>query len=368
VTGVDSEELVATLEDAGLSPYQAAAYVTLLELGFAPATDIAAASGIPDPRIYDVLRDLEAAGYVETYEQDSLHAKAHSLEDVLEDLRTRATRFDEAAEEIERRWDQPATEESVVSIVTQFETVLNNAASTIESAENQVQLSMDVEQFESLRPALSSAVDNGATVKLSLHTGEAGAAVLPDREEIAAVCTEARHRRVPSPFVAIVDRTETCFAPHRGSNNEYGVLVEDRTHTYVFHWFFLTSLWDVWEPVYEPEEGVPATEYVDIRYCIRDIAPLVDDGATVRVRVEGIENATGEHRTVEGVVTDVFATDSRGDDDAVDVADPSVLVAKFAARAGLTIDAGDEVLEVGGWGATVEDLEGLNITVLSVTE
>ena len=55
---MDTDELHAVLEEAGLSPYQADAYVTLLALGSASASEIATASGVPQPRIYDVLRGL----------------------------------------------------------------------------------------------------------------------------------------------------------------------------------------------------------------------------------------------------------------------------------------------------------------------
>ena len=82
----DRTELVSVLEDAGFSPYQADAYVTLLALGAAPATEVAETSDVPDPRIYDVLRDLADAGYIETHEQDLLYARAVSPEEVLDDL------------------------------------------------------------------------------------------------------------------------------------------------------------------------------------------------------------------------------------------------------------------------------------------
>jgi DNA-binding MarR family transcriptional regulator len=63
---MDTDELHAVLEEAGLSPYQADAYETLLELGSASASEIATTSGVPQPRIYDVLRGLEDDGYVTT--------------------------------------------------------------------------------------------------------------------------------------------------------------------------------------------------------------------------------------------------------------------------------------------------------------
>jgi sugar-specific transcriptional regulator TrmB len=351
-------DLISVLEDAGFSPYQADAYVTLLEFGAAPATEIAEASDVPDPRIYDVLRDLEDAGYTETYEQDLLYARAINPEKVLKNLRTRANRFSEAAEEIERRWDEPPMEVTVVSLVKRFETVRNYADEAIRDARNQVQVSLSAAQYERLRPALREAKGNGANVHLSLHTGGAGVDSLPDREDVTAVCTEARTRHKPAPFVAIVDRTESCFAPNRGSTNEYGVLVDDRTLTYVLHWFFLTVLWDIWEVYHAADDGEPPTDYLDIRYCVRDVAPLLADGATVDIRIEGVDTETGAGRTVEGTVREVTAN---GHEDG-----PSVPIAEYSGQIGMIVDTEDGPVEVGGWGAMVEEVEAHRITVLSV--
>jgi len=354
---VERTELVAALEDAGLSPYQADAYVTVLEFGAAPATDIAEASGVPDPRIYDVLRDLESKGYIETYEQGALHARIHDLGKLREDLEQRATRFTEAVGAIQTRWEKPEMEDAVVRIVKRFETVLNNAARFVEAAENQVQISVSTEHYRRLRPALQTATENGVNVNLSIFTdGEPDS--LPPREDVAAVCTEARHRQLPSPFTAIVDRTKTCFAPHTGSTNEYGIIVDDRTHTYVFHWFFLTTQWDVWEPFYTSSDEKFDRDYIDIRYCVRDIAPLLDVGATVRIRVDGTDTETGEHRTIEGTVSDVIVTG--------DGYDESVPIVLYGGQVALVVETDDGPVEVGGWGAMVEEVEAHRVQVLSV--
>ena len=353
---MNRSELISALRDAGLSPYQADAYVTILELGAAPVTDIAEASGVPDPRIYDVLRDLEGEGYIELYEQESLHARAYGLEEVTGDLRTRASRFEEAAEEIQRRWEQPSMAETSVSIVTQFDTVVKNAAEWIRGADAQVEVSLDADHFDRLRPALREATEAGVDVYLSVFSEDEG---FLERRNVDAVCTEARYRRIPSPFVTIVDRTRTCFAPHRGSTNEYGVLVDDRTHSYVFHWFFLTTQWDAWKPSYADDDDELPTGYVDIRYCIRDVAPLLADGATVRVRVTGTDLETGAERTVEGVVSDLLVTDGLSAD--------SASVAEYGGQAGLVVETDDGSIEVGGWGAMVEQFEAHRVTVLSVT-
>ena len=356
---MERAELSETLEEAGLSPYQADAYVTVLELGAAPVTRVADASGVPDPRIYDVLRDLESTGYIETYERESLYARANDLDAIVDDLNSRANRFAAATEEIERRWNEPSVEQSTVSIVTRFETVIKNADEFIRGAESQVNVSVAVDDFEQLRPALRDATERGVRVNLSIHTPEDEASALPDPEALSDVCSEARHRRLPSPFAVIVDRTKTCFAPHAGSTNEYGVLVDDRTHTYVFHWYFLTTQWDTWEPIYSSIGDEPPIEYVDIRYCVRDVAPLVRDGATVRVRIEGTDTESGAKRTVEGKLSEILVT---GPENAADVD----VIASYGGQVALVVETDEGPVEVGGWGAMVEDIEAHRITVVGV--
>jgi len=357
VRPVNRPNLVSALRDAGLSPYQAEAYVTILDLGAAPVTDIADESGVPDPRIYDVLRDLEGEGYVELYEQESLQARAYSLEEVTEDLRTRASRFSEAAEEIQRRWERPSMAETSVSIVKQFDTAVRRAEEWIRAADGHVEVSLSPDHFERLRPALRAATAAGVEVYLSVYAdGES----FVESDTVEGLCTEARRRRIPSPFVAVVDRAKSCFAPHRGSANEYGVLVDDRTHTYVFHWFFLTTQWDVWAPFYEADDEALPTEYVDIRYCIRDVAPLLAEGETVRVRVTGTDLETGTERTVEGTVSDLLVTDGPRPNDG-----RSAMA--YGGQAGMVVETDEETLTVGGWGAMVEELEAHVVTLLSVT-
>jgi hypothetical protein len=182
---------------------------------------------------------------------------------------------------------------------------------------------------------------------------------LPDAEDVASVCTEARHRRLPSPFVTVTDRTTVCFAPHAGSTNEYGLIVDDRTHAYVFLWFFLTTQWDIWEPFYAGDERGVETEYLDVRHCVRDVEPLLDAGRTVRVRVEGIDTGSGAPVTVEGTAREVVVDPEYGGPDAR----PLVT---YGGRVALVLETDSGSVEVGGWGALVEDIEAHRLRVLSV--
>ncbi|MFC7068484.1 TrmB family transcriptional regulator [Halobaculum lipolyticum] len=348
---METESLVETLEAAGLSPYQAAAYVALLDLGTASATDVADASGVPAPRIYDVLRSLEELAYIETYEEGSLRARAHSPSGVLEDLRGRATRLEAAAEEVEDRWEQPELEAGGASIVTRFRTVIERAESFIEDATHQILLSTTTRNLRRLAPALREATDRGVSVRVSVHTADGEDR--PDPELFDGLCLEARHRPLPAPFVALADRRQASFAHHPDSYDRYGVLVNDRTHTYVFYWYFLTCLWEPWEVVYDAAgDGLPR-EYLDVRHLVRDLRAVDWASDPVRVRVEGHDTGTGEERTVEGTVVDVrvpFASDASTG-------------FELAGQVTLDLDVGGEHVSVGGWGAIVEDIEGTRLTV-----
>jgi len=354
---MNGEELIETLEDAGLSPYQADAFVTLLGLGSASATQIAKASSVPDARIYDVLRGLEEAEYIETYQQDSLHARAHDPADVLADLRQRANRFETAAEEIEDRWERPDIDEHRVSIVKRLDTVLAQAEQLIRNAETQVNVGLTVDQYYELEDALECALDRGADVKVCLVTSLDREMELPSTDSFSRTATEVRTRSAPSPFIALIDRSWTCFSPHGRSTNEYGVIVNDMTHTYVFYWYFLTNLWEGYESIYSARNEELPISYVDIRHCLRTIVPLFEDGMQIDVSVNGIETVTGHEISLRGTVTDVTYAGQTQDETYL------TSLSHLAGEASFTLETDDGTYTVGGWGAMIEEIEAIQITV-----
>jgi sugar-specific transcriptional regulator TrmB len=345
---MERDELTATLEEAGLSPYQAEAYVTLLSLGSASAGDLAEESGVPRPRIYDVLRDLEAAGYVTTYEQDRLYAEAVPPQE-LRPIRERISRFESALDELETRYQTPAARESDVTLVTQFETVFSQARRDIESAERHVQAVLTPAQFRDLRETLAAAADRGVYVQVSLYV-PAGERSTLEPADFEGACTEARRLTFPKPFLVLTDRQRVSFSPKGRSIDEYGVLVDDRATAFVFHWFFLTSCWEVYESIYADRSDSPPITFVTITDAVRYIDTLVHDDATVHVRVEGYSVQTGRRRTVTGTVVDVdyvgHAPEGRET--------PSLV--QLAAQATLIIETETGTVTVGGENALAEDV------------
>lgn len=352
---MDADSLTETLENAGLSPYQAAVYVALLDLRTASATEIANESDIPTPRVYDVIEALAERGYVEKYEQGTIKVRAHSPAKVLDDLESRVEQLEWAAAEIEDRWEQPPLEKSTASVVKQFQTVIDRARLFIEQAETRVYVSVTAEQLEKLRDPLKRAHERGVAVYVLVNTELTEDK--PAIESITGICREARYRDLPAPFVASIDRQSACFSQHPDAVDQTGVLVNDEKYTFVFHWFFMTCLWEHGTPLYSEGQDTLPVEYVDIRQLVREARPLFESEATVTVRVEGTDVSTGEPRTIEGTVEEVRP--HVGDKESGTQLAGQVLV---------IVDTGTDRVSVGGWNAVIEDIEATRIVITDVAD
>lgn len=350
---MDEEELRDAIENTGMTQYQASAYLALLELGAASAADIAEASGVPGPRIYDVLRDLENRGHVELYKQGSLHARIHDPSTILETFDQRVEQFKRAKESVEERWQQPDLQNYAVSIVKRRETAYERAAQAIEQANNQVKLCLDAQELGRFAEPLETAYENDVYVKLCLATEEEPT---NGQEDFIGRCTEARHRYLPAPFLAIIDRETVCFAPQEHSRNQYGVIVHETTHAYVFNVFFKTSLWEQWEQIYQDDVARLGRVYVDIRQCVYDVESLIDGGASVWATVRGKSIENGESMTVSGKIAGT-------EFDAGPNLDERVKYPLMDGIASLAIETEDGTITAGGWGAMLEDIEATRVTI-----
>ena len=358
---MNEDELSRGLKEAGLSKYQIEAYTTLLELGTAAATDLAQEADIPRSRIYDVLQDLAEEGYVETFEQDSVRARARDPSKISDQLQERAHILSDTAEEIRKRWQQTSVGGHRISVVKRAETVLERAESAIQNAENQIQLSATPDQFERLKPALQEAVADDIFVLVSFNTSPEQPAEPMEFIQLEKSVTEARHRNLPAPFICLVDRQITCFAPHMRPVGQYGAIFEDETLTYIFHWYFQAALWESWPISYTARDnGLPA-EYVDIRECIRDIAPLLADEARITAHVRGKATTRQETFDLRGEITDVLYTNSHEYD-----AESEPTLSGMAGQATIVLETDNEEYGVGGWGSILEDIEAQRVIINSV--
>lgn len=354
---MDPEEVREGLEKAGLTAYQADAYITLLDRGVSPAVDVAKNCSVPVPRIYDVLKDLEQQGYIETFEQDTLHARAKNPVDVIQDLHDRSEMIADTAGAIEDAWEQASLADHKMSVVKHADTVIDQAESLIRDATNAVDVALTVDQFEELTPAIREATENGAITRVSLFV-ELGDPTAFDASRFEDVAAEIRTRNIPGPFLALVDRTHTCFAPNNRSSQPYGVILNDSILSFIFYWYFQTCTWSIWEPVYRRSSD--EVTYVSLEQFIREMYPIWRHGGRITVEVKGTDIETSRPRSVSGRIRDIVYTD-------IDLrSSRPPTFGQLAGQVTITLETEEGFLSVGGWGAVFEDIEAQRIVLRDI--
>lgn len=348
------DELQEILEATGFSPYQAELYTALFVLGDAPITDVLSACTVPQPRIYDVVRDLENKGYVETYEQEKVRARINDPHELIEELRKDAEAFENAADKLESEWRNPKFGKHQASVFNKFDALVSEAKSGIAAADSHVHLAVSVDAFFDLRTALATAKDNGAIVQISLYTESETLLSSTNLDtEFEATATEVCNRQSPAPFVAIVDGNTAYVGIQDQPADEYGVLIKDRILTSMMYWYFQLLLWQHWDVVYMDSDGKNVDRYVNIRECIQEISPQLENGESVRARVKGYNTKTGDYLELEGIITDTI---HRMVDSAENIGDSLSML-----KAAIVLDVDGEQYTVGGYGAIVEDIRATQI-------
>ena len=350
---MDDDRLREALEEAELTAYQSDAYVTLLEQGMASAVEVAHQCSVPVSQIYDVLRALEQKGYIETLEQDTLHARPKDPVSILQKLRSRGQMMDEAADAIEDRWRRPSLSSHMVSVVKHEDTVIDRARDLIRDAESFIQLSVTVEQFEALTNALQDARKRDVVVRVTVY---------PDGEsddwltaiDLEKTLSELRVCHIPGPFLTIVDRTMTCFTPNDWANRPFGVLIDDYILSFIFHWYFQTCLWSLWDTVYVDSDV--ARVYMTLEEFVRDAVALQADGARITATVHGFWIDRNEDCEITGLVTDILYP-------SVHRSTTRPSYDELAGFVRVQMANEDGTYSIGSWGAVYEDIEAVRIVL-----
>lgn len=347
---MDTEEIRQGLERIGLSSYQSRAYTTLLEHGALPAVEVAKRSSIPTSRIYDVLTDLEREGYIETFERaDKRHARTTEPSDVVDGLRHASEHLSTTAERIEEVWERESLEDHRLVLFEQVDSALDQAEALVGDATGSVFLAARPSQYYRLTEALAEARENGAVVHVSLE------GIDPEPIDSDQPADEIRRRTIPGPFVVIVDRTHTCFAPNERAPETYGLVLDDEILSLILHWYFQTCLWSVYEPVYR--RSGDDVHYVSAEAFVRDVYPFWRSGAIVPVTVNGTDLESGESRTISGILRDLRYPTR----DLHSAEPPSY--DELAALLTIVVESGDDRHLIGGWGAVWEDIEAERIVL-----
>lgn len=353
---MDRDALQEALENVDLTTYQSTAYLTLIDNGRLSAVDVAKKSSIPVSQIYKTLRALEDRGFVETIEQDKLHAEPREPIDILSHLRKRGELLNDAANELEDRWERPPASEHRVSVVKHEETVIERVRNRLPDTAVSAEIALTMDQLESLAPDLIAAAERGVGVHASIYW-EMDLKERCQEIDLLDSPVEIHVASIPGPFLSILDRRSTYFTPNDQADEMYGILIEDEILSFINHWYFRTCLWSVY-PTLDEEDWL-STTYLSLEEFIRDVSSLYHNGATITVTVEGQEIETERPTTVEGTVSGLFYP---GILDNVE----SPTLEQLSGFASVFLDTGETAYSIGSWGSVFEDIEALKLTIEDV--
>lgn len=321
--------------------YEIEAYLVVLEHGKLTASEIAEETGIPQPRVYDTVRNLADSGFVELRDSRPLEVLAIDPEEAFGSVRST---LDDLVEALERQYRAPSRDAEAVSLVTSRQTILRYLDDVITSAEYELVLSLTPDLLARFEDKLAAQQDAGVTIELLLSP----TADTPPVEEYdyTQVATVARARRgLTTPVVAVADGAYSVYTTRsalRTDSGHYGVIFNRSELGFLVLGFLNTVVWPSATTLVERENDRPyPRRYATIRRCVRDIENT--DG-TVYASVRGRDVESGEYRTVDGEVIDIAVSTNR-------------------ATAAITLDLGGERIDVGGQAAALEDLEAYELVV-----
>lgn len=339
------EELRRAIHRVGerfdLGDYEFQAYLSVLRHGRMSASDIAAETDIPQPRVYDTVRSLRDLGLVELREGRPLEVVAIDPARVFEDVRGS---IDALVAELESMYTAPVPVEEALSLVTSRSTILRHLQGTIEAAEYELTLAMTPDLLDRFEPAIAET--RAAEVAVELLLAPASEAPGPEAYDYERVATAVRVRRgVTTPIVAIADGVRAVYTTPDAlgdGSDRYGVLFNRSSLGFLVSGFFHAVLWTTAEPILDGGLSVHLPRrYASIRRCVKDLERSSGD---VYAEVEGRDVTSGEPRTVAGPVVEVAR-------------DPTEQTAAF------TVESDDGPVRIGGWMAALEDVEAHDILI-----
>ncbi|CUX76787.1 TrmB family transcriptional regulator [Thermococcus chitonophagus] len=159
------EDIIAKLIRLGLKEYEARVYATLVIIGPAKASDIAKESGVPRPRVYDVLKELHRKGFVEISEGSPTYFRAVDPEKVIATLRDEYIRSAEEVIIMLKSYQRERQEEWLPVWYLQGEWSVKNRVEELASrAEREfVAAFMDLKLALKFRKAFENAKSRGIT-------------------------------------------------------------------------------------------------------------------------------------------------------------------------------------------------------------
>jgi len=337
---MEEKEIKALLKEVGLSEYEVRAYLTLIKSGPLTAGELAALSKVPQPRIYDVIRTLMAKGFVTTSEGRPKHVIPLNPESVMEAIKRR---YEERIEALKTALEELYTPHGEIGSVTVIKSRITLEAymrRAIRNAKYHMSVAIPAEFLRKFEEELKAKKENNVRINLFLY----------GRGEAPAIANEIRVREVPDPILIIQDREMGVYLSYEAlssgsSLHGYGLVIRDNNLLFMLDRYFYHALWPTGRTVYrERRELKLPREYIHIRELVADLRTFGLSNPRVEVFGKFVRSREPVH--LRGRIVDFFEDEH-----------------KVISNITVETESGKHYI-VGGWNASLEDIEAERIILL----
>ncbi len=238
--GIMDDDVFRQLEKFRLSNYEIKAYAYLLMNGPKKATEIIKETGIPQPRMYDILGKLEKRGLVII---NSSIKKTYEAVMPVEAFRTEINGMEKYVNQLENyvkinRKKTQIKSPNVWFIENDVRT-WSKLEETIQNSSSEVLLSLPSERIKSLLPCLRRAAKNRITI-CSVIDGKVEDSIVTELGEIGVV----RTREVTPAEIVIVDRKNSFLnAKTINDSSDYSVFIQEDELVDVMDYYYFYMNW-----------------------------------------------------------------------------------------------------------------------------
>ncbi|WP_160135457.1 TrmB family transcriptional regulator [Halococcus salsus] len=194
------DSIVAVLSSIGLSEASIRTYLALLSRGESTTRPLAEDAGITQRAVYDIVERLADRGLVHVNDHASpTTVRAVSPDEAISGL---TSQLDSIRPELEERFVETAPQTTDIQMIKSRETVLKQLHEAVETASNEVLLSIPAFLYPELEPTLKIASERGIFILLILS----GPNELDETpESFDSVATAVRRWKQDLTVVSVVD-------------------------------------------------------------------------------------------------------------------------------------------------------------------
>jgi len=347
---MDLKRLQEDLKKFGFSKYETLVYTTLLMKGSSTASEIIEASGIPQPRLYDVVSSLERKGLIES--QGGRRKKRYWPVDPDVALPRFFGRFEnaykktlEASRKLYKKISAPVEKPSVW-IVKGRENVLSKMADIIKDSEIEVWAALPDLLAERWEKKFLNKSSSGVSISLVIHPFEKRI----ENFSRMAKSISIRARPVAGMSMVVADNrrcmicSSAMLSPKYPSELCYGTFMEENSELMqVINDFFFFTLWQPSQPANEIPVRKTAS-FVNVPTAVEYLEALRKLGKKAKISVRGKLLKTGELVKISGSAE-------------------TTLLERGGFRTVHVRTKDGKLMKVGSLGATLEDVEAEKIVV-----